>query len=58
MLENCNVSEDIKLKDFIKSEIDNVIKMLISPDGDKIILTKWLQSLQKIDSICKERNRY
>lgn len=57
MLENC-INEDVKLKDFIKSEIENVVKMLISPNGDKITLTKWLQSLQKIDNICKERNRY
>jgi len=48
-----------KLKDVIRSEMDNVTKMLISPDyTDKIMLTKWLQSLQRINDICKERNRY
>lgn len=48
-----------KLKDVIRSEMDKVTKMLISPEhSDKITLTKWLQSLQKINDVCKERNRY
>ena len=51
--------ESTKLKDVIRNEIDNVSKMLItSKDTDKIIFTKWLQSLQRINDICKERNRY
>lgn len=48
-----------KLKDVIRAEMDKVTKMLISPEhSDKITLTKWLQSLQKINDVCKERNRY
>lgn len=48
-----------KLKEIIREEMDNVTKMLISSDySDKITLTKWLQSLQRIDKICKDRNRY
>lgn len=51
--------ESTKLKDVIRNEMDNVTKMLISSDNaDKITLTKWLQSLQRINDICKERNRY
>ena len=47
------------LKEIIRSEIDNVTKMLLSPDyTDKTMITKWLQSLQRINDICKERNRY
>ncbi len=48
-----------KLKDVIRSEMDKVTKMLISSEhSDKVTLTKWLQSLQKINDVCKERNRY
>ena len=51
--------EKLQLKTYIQEEIKNVTNMLISGGStDAIILTKWLQSLQKIDSICKERNRY
>ena len=54
-----NTHMEDKLKDVIRSEMDNVTKMLISPEHtDKITLTKWLQSLQRINDICKERNRY
>ena len=48
-----------KLKDLIRAEMDSVTKMLISPEhSDKITLTKWLQSLQRINECCKNRNRY
>lgn len=54
-----NTHMEDKLKDVIRAEMDNVTKMLISPDyTDKIMLTKWLQSLQRINDICKERKRY
>ena len=54
-----NTHMEDKLKDVIRSEMDNVTKMLISPEcTDKITLTKWLQSLQRINDICRERNRY
>ena len=48
-----------KLKDVIREEMDKVTKMLIENGSrDSVTYTKWLQSLQRIDNICKERNRY
>lgn len=47
-----------KLKDALREEKDKVTQMLISSGGDKITLTKWLQSLQRIENVCKERNRF
>lgn len=48
-----------KLKDVIREEMENVTKMLIENGSrDSIIITKWLQSLQRINNVCKERNRY
>lgn len=49
-----------KLKDVIQNEIDHVTKMMIStPDTKtKMVYEKWLQSLQKINDVCKVRNRY
>ena len=48
-----------KLKDVIRDEMDKVTKMLIDGGStDAIIITKWLQSLQRINDVCKERNRY
>lgn len=48
-----------KLKDVIRDEMDKVTKMLIEGGRtDAITLTKWLQSLQRINDVCKERNRY
>ena len=50
-----------KLKDVIREEMEKVSKLLVE---DKVVfttkyaLTKWLQSLQKINDVCKERNRY
>ena len=52
------MTNDSKLKILIREEMDKVTKMLISSGGDKVTLTKWLQSLQKINDLCKERNRY
>lgn len=52
-------TNDSKLKKVIRDEMDNVMKMLLSFEyDDKLTLTKWLQSLQRINDICKERNRY
>ena len=51
-------TNDSKLKQVIRDELDNVMKLLLSSGGDKVVLTKWLQSLQRINDICKERNRY
>ncbi len=50
-----------KLKDVIREEIDKVSKLLADEETvftTKYALTKWLQSLQKINDTCKERNRY
>lgn len=49
-----------KLKDVINEEIRNVTALLISGEHHdaSIIKTKWLQSLQRIDDVCKNRNRY
>ena len=53
------MSEKLELKRTIQDEMEKVTKMLISPEhSDKITLTKWLQSLQRINDVCKERNRY
>lgn len=49
-----------KLKELIREEIDSVTNLLISPNkyDDKFIMTKWLQSLQRINECCKNRNKY
>ena len=53
------VMEENKLKDVIRDEMDKVTKMLIENGSrDAVIITKWLQSLQRINDVCKERNRY
>ena len=53
------MNESTKLKDVIHNEMNKVTYMLISSGtGDKITLTKWLQSLQRINNVCKNRNRY
>ena len=50
---------DAKLKEVIRKEISDVTNLLIaSGSTDAIIITKWLQSLQRIDEVCKNRNRY
>lgn len=57
--ERKTIMEDLKLKKVISEEIERVTKLLISSEcGDKITTTKWLQSLQRINDVCKERNRY
>ena len=52
------MTNDSKLKVAIREEIDKVAKMLTEHKGDTVVITKWLQSLQRINDICKERNRY
>lgn len=50
---------DAKLKEVIREEIANVTNLLIAKGStDAVIITKWLQSLQRIDEVCKNRNRY
>lgn len=53
------MTDEKKLKNVIREEIERVMKMLIDGGStDAIIVTKWLQSLQRINDVCKERNRY
>lgn len=53
------MANEEKLKNVIREEIERVMKMLIEHGStDAIIITKWLQSLQRINDVCKERNRY
>lgn len=53
------MANEEKLKNVIREEMERVMKMLIDGGStDAIIITKWLQSLQRINDVCKERNRY
>lgn len=52
------MTNDSKLKLVIRDELDKVMNLLLSSGGDKVTVTKWLQSLQRINDVCKERNRY
>lgn len=53
------MNSETKLKDVIRDEMDKVTKMLIDGGStNAVTLTKWLQSLQRINDVCKERNRY
>ena len=45
-----------KLKDVIHEEINKVKDKLIETGHPE--LKEWLQSLQRIDDVCKNRNRY
>lgn len=50
-----------KLKDVIESEIKKVTNKLLAngiPVQKYAVLKEWLQSLQRIDNVCKDRNRY
>lgn len=48
-----------KLKVVLQEEIDKVVHRLIdSGNKDSGTLKEWLQSLQRIDKVCEERNRY
>ena len=55
-----NMEKKITLKEFINQEIRKVTGLLIEHGSsyDSITLTKWLQSLQDIEKICIDRNRY
>lgn len=58
-MERNKIMSEEKLKDVIRDEMDKVTQMLISGGSQNaIIITKWLQSLQRINDVCKERNRY
>ena len=52
--------EEKTLKGVIREEIDTVTSMLLTIDESVVVhvLKLWLQSLQTIDNVCKNRNRY
>ena len=54
------MTNESTLKKLIHDEMDKVSRMLVSEDFKEqtFMLTKWLQSLQRIDDVCKNRNRY
>ena len=52
------MSEETKLKNVIREELDKVTDLLIETGGSEETITKWLLSLQRIDNVCKDRNRY
>ena len=44
--------QEEKLKQVIHDEMDKVTKLLISSEsGDRITITQWLQSLQRINDV-------
>ena len=54
-----NMTNDSKLKTIIREEREKVnAEILKSGSTHGTIITKWLQSLQRIEDYCKERNRY
>ena len=51
------MTNESKLKKMIREEIDKATNELMKWDAEETA-KKWLQSLQRIDKYCKERNRY
>ena len=52
------MTNDSKLKIALREEKDKFTKMMIETTEHADIIKLCLQSLQRIDDICKERNRY
>lgn len=54
------MTNESTLKKTIREEIEKVTELMVEDnDFPKFVITKrWLQSLQRIDSVCKNRNRY
>lgn len=55
------MTNESTLKKTIREESEKVSRMLVSSDftdEQKHVFAKWLQSLQRIDDVCKNRNRY
>lgn len=54
------MTNESTLKKTIREEIDKVATMMVEDSGlpKDIIIKRWLQSLQRIESVCKNRNRY
>ena len=55
------MTNDSKLKIAIREEIDKATKILstsVSTPVSIALVKQWLSSLQRINDICKDRNRY
>ena len=53
------MTNDSKLKCIIREEREKAnAEILITGSTHGTVITKWLQSLQRIEEYCKERNRY
>ena len=56
------MTNESTLKKIIREEMERVSKKLVEcEDNDitaRVYLKVWLQSLQRIDDVCKNRNRY
>ena len=54
------MTNESTLKKTIREEMEKVTTMVVEDSGlpKDIIIKRWLQSLQRIDSVCKNRNRY
>ena len=55
------MTNESKLKQTIRQEMDKVKDKIILINGKaptETIYREWLQSLQRIDKVCKDRNRY
>lgn len=53
--------EKYKLKTTLENEKDKVVNKLASDTityDERVIYNQWLQSLNTIIGVCKERNRY
>ena len=58
---NLIMTNESKLKQTIRQEMDKVKDKIILINGKaptETIYREWLQSLQRIDKVCKDRNRY
>ena len=51
------MTNESKLKKMIREELDKATNELLHGTAEETA-KKWLQSLQRIDGYCKERNRY
>ena len=54
------MTNDSKLKIALREEVDKVSKVLTTEENIRVvdIAKQWLESLQRINDICKDRNRY
>ena len=52
-----NMTNESKLKKMIREELDKATNELLHGTAEETA-KRWLQSLQRIDEYCKERNRY